>query len=107
LKEEIAGLTLKADHYKVLEVRQTGGTLQHLVMKVAYPNCEDCVYEGVKVIVFRDTTAIDAVKWTRIDPHFRDPEVSWGPEEAPSPTARFPATAEGWEDALEFAKELI
>lgn len=73
-------------------------------MKVQYPNCRRCAYEGVKVLVFANTTAMDALKWKRIDPHFRDPKLKGLNTEAPSPLARFPASAEGWADALAYAQ---
>ena len=66
-----------------------------MVLKVKYPSCKNCSYEGIKVMVFLDTTALDALRWKRIDPHFKD--------KAPSPAARFPASDEGWNDALAYA----
>ena len=73
----------------------------HLVMKVKYPNCALCAYEGQKVMVFLNVTEAQVLKWRRIDPHFRATKAL--PQEAPSPAARFPASQEGWRDALDYA----
>lgn len=77
---------------------------QHLVLKVKYPNCSKCSFEGSKVLVLLNVPLIDALKWRKIDPHFKDTKKQpTMPIEAPSPRARFPADAEGWQDALTFA----
>jgi hypothetical protein len=76
----------------------------HLVLKVRYPNCTLCAYEGVKVMVFLDMSFKEAIKWKRIDPHFRDPKLKGAVTDAPSPAARFPASKEGWEDAIDYAR---
>ncbi len=73
----------------------------HMVLKVKYPNCEKCAYEGTKVLVFLNCSALDVVYWKEIDPHFRAEPVA--PKAAPSPDARFPASPEGWDDALRYA----
>lgn len=87
-------------NYSVLEVEEIG---KALVMKVQYPNCERCSYEGTKVMVFLNTSLADAVKWKEIDPHFRDPSLKHKTS-APSPSARFPASPEGWCDAISYAR---
>lgn len=89
--------------FSVEEVEQVGA---HLVMKVLYPNCAKCAYEGNKVMVFLDTTIAQAIRWRRIDPHFRAPNApaQHARPEAPSPAARFPASANGWCDALTYAR---
>ena len=87
--------------YEIVEVERVG---DHLVMKVLYPNCSKCAYEGQKVMVFLNVSEADALRWRRIDPHFRAPHQGLMPKEAPSPDARFPASIEGWEDALAYAK---
>lgn len=79
----------------------------HIVLKVKYPNCASCAYEGNKVMVFLNTTALQVMKWREIDPHFRAEDgraaaVNIG-RAAPSPAARFPASKEGWQDAIEYA----
>lgn len=94
-------VTPDASKYDVLDAQQVG---PHLVMKVKYPNCYRCAFEGVKILVFASTTAMDALKWKRIDPHFRDPKLKGLATDAPSPLARFPGTNEGWSDALDYAK---
>lgn len=87
-------------NYNVEEVKRLN---QHLVLKVSYPNCRNCVYEGNKVMVFLNTSPEEALLWKEIDPHFRDPKKV-AKNAAPSPAARFPATSEGWADAIVFAQ---
>lgn len=90
-------------NYQILDVKEEGACL---VLKVQYPNCAKCSYEGVKVMVFPNVLATDALKWTEIDPHFSDPTLKIPPTQAPSPIARFPANALGWERAIAFAKHI-
>lgn len=91
-----------AEKFEIEDVVQEGA---HLVMKVKYPNCSACAYEGNKVMVFLNTTLLQAMKWKKIDPHFRAPSIAAErPKEAPSPAARFPASTEGWQDALDYAR---
>ncbi len=78
----------------------------HLVLRVQYPNCANCAFEGVKCMVFLNTPAGAALLWRKIDPHFRDPKKTL-PNQAPSPSARFPASPEGWDDAIAYAKNRI
>ena len=87
--------------YEVLKVQEIG---THLFLKVKYPNCANCAFEGIKCLVFLDTQASTALLWKEIDPHFRDKEKASVTKRAPSPAARFPPTKEGWEDALAYAK---
>lgn len=75
----------------------------HLVLKVKYPNCTLCAYEGCKVMVFLNMTFREAIRWKQIDPHFRDPKQQLASATAPSPAARFPASVEGWNDAIAYA----
>lgn len=84
--------------FDVLEVQEVG---PHLVAKVQYPNCAKCAYEGVKVMVFLNATLKQALRWRQIDPHFRDEATT--ERAAPSPSARFPASVEGWQDAIDYA----
>lgn len=93
-----APATPDARTYDVLDVARVG---EHLVLKVRYPNCAKCAFEGTKVMVFLDVPEAQAMRWRRIDPHFRDANPL--SDEAPSPAARFPATSEGWRDALAYA----
>lgn len=91
--------TPDAANYEVEDVAQVG---KHLVLKVKYPNCSKCAYEGNKVLVFLNIPIKDALLWRKIDPHFRATK-SILKSEAPSPAARFPASPEGWSDALDYA----
>jgi hypothetical protein len=93
--------TPDAENYEIEEAEAVG---QHLVLRVRYPNCEKCSYEGHKVMVFLNTNAAEALKWKRIDPHFREDKGVSKSREAPSPAARFPASPEGWQDALTYAR---
>jgi hypothetical protein len=96
-----APATPDASKYNVEDVEQVGA---HLVMRVKYPNCRRCAYEGNKVMVFLNVTLKAAFKWHKIDPHFRAPNHVVAANEAPSPAARFPGSDEGWQDALNWAR---
>lgn len=85
--------------YNIVDVERVGS---HVVLKVLYPNCSKCSYEGNKVMVFLDVLEKDILKWREIDPHFRGPTKI--ATEAPSPAARFPASPEGWIDAITYAR---
>lgn len=74
------------------------------MMKVKYPNCRNCAYEGCKVMVFLNVTEAQVLRWKKIDPHFRDPKKAMSTSESPSPAARFPGSAEGWADAQSYAR---
>jgi hypothetical protein len=87
-------------NYSVEAVERVGN---HLVMKVKYPNCRQCAYEGNKVMVFLNVTELEALRWRVIDPHFRNTPIK-SVTEAPSPAARYPASPEGWTDALTYAR---
>ena len=91
--------TPDASKFEIEDVEQVGA---HIVLKAKYPNCAKCQYEGNKVMVFLNCTLKDVLKWRMIDPHFRSSKVV--PKEAPSPAARFPASPDGWVDALTYAK---
>lgn len=88
-----------SQNYSIEEVEQVN---DHVVLKVKYPNCTRCAYEGNKVMVFLNTSLRDVIRWRRIDPHFRAPAQK-SVIEAPSPAARFPGSPEGWQDALKYA----
>jgi hypothetical protein len=91
-----------SENFEVVQVEQIG---KHMVLKVLYPNCEKCSYEGNKVMVFLNTSPADALLWKKIDPHFRDNKRHAKlRQEAPSPEARFPASEKGWMDAIAYAK---
>lgn len=97
----VSPATPDASAFEVVEAEQVG---PHLVVKARYPNCARCSYEGVKVMVFLGCSALEALRWRRVDPHFREPGRPRDPREAPSPAARFPASPEGWADALGYAR---
>ena len=86
--------------FDVLDAAEVG---RYLVMKVQYPNCSACEYEGIKVMVFEDRKVLDVVRWREIDPHFRKADPKAAQTKAPSPIARFPGTSEGWREALSWA----
>jgi hypothetical protein len=94
-------VTPDADDYDVEEVERIG---PHVVMKVRYPNCKACSYEGNKVMVFLNVSEKDILRWRKIDPHFREPKAGIYPKEAPAPAARFPASPDGWQDAIAYAR---
>ncbi len=104
-----APATPDSSNYSIEEAEWIG---PHMVVKVKYPNCRNCAYEGNKVMVFLDISATQALKWKKIDPHFRAPQrvdIALGigkvsASEAPSPAARFPGSPEGWQDALDYAR---
>jgi hypothetical protein len=100
-KRSPAPATPDAERFAILKAEEVGS---HLVLKVRYPNCSKCAFEGTKVMVFLNMRALWAMRWRVIDPHFRS-EVGekLNREKAPSPDARFPATAEGWNDAIAYA----
>jgi hypothetical protein len=101
LLAEVDGTSMDSTTYEIVEVQRVGA---HLVMKVKYASCVACAYEGSKVMVFLNVSEADALRWRRIDPHFRDPSAAaHGRHEAPSPAARFPASPSGWTDALAYA----
>jgi hypothetical protein len=92
------------DSYR-FEIEDLEAVGPHLVVKVRYPNCSSCSYEGQKVLVYFNTGYKQVAMWKKIDPHFRDPKKSTAnAKHAPSPDARFPASAEGWKNALAFAR---
>lgn len=88
-------------NFEIMRVQEVG---PYLVLEVKYESCENCSYEGQKVMVLPGKT-VDALKWRVIDPHFRDSneDKDRDRKKAPSPIARFPATAEGWSDATQYA----
>jgi hypothetical protein len=95
--------TPDAEKYEILDAVHVESK-NRFVMKIRYPNCSLCAYEGTKVLVYADVTALMALKWRRVDPHFRDPKAAKSsPTAAPSPIARFPANVDGWNAAIWFA----
>lgn len=97
--------TPNATDYRIEYIERVG---PHVVLKVKYPNCAACSFDGNKVMVFLNVSEVQLVRWRAIDPHFRDPKKSVvGAAEAPPPAARFPASVEGWDDALAYARSKI
>lgn len=90
--------TPDAENYQITRVEVVEG---NLILEVTYPNCSKCAYEGRKVMVYIGISAAEALKWKKIDPHFRASNKTVG--EAPSPDARFPANGVGWGDAIDYA----
>lgn len=93
--------TPDSKNYSIEEAARVG---PHLVLKVKYPNCRRCTYEGNKILVLLNVSELQVLKWKEIDPHFRDPKIFVGASQAPSPAARFPASKDGWADAMAYAK---
>jgi hypothetical protein len=102
LKSQIAA-TPDSRQYEILEAEEVGG---NLVLKVKYPNCERCSYEGVKVMVYLGCSVKAALRWKIIDPHFRDPVIKLDAKTAPGPDARFPGSQQGWQHALWYAQHV-
>lgn len=99
LKTEIASLTPDASRFQIMEVEEVS---KNLVLKVRFPSCKDCSFEGDKILVYFNVSSKDALKWKKIDPHFKINKTQFN--EAPSPCGRFPSTPSGWKDAVEYAK---
>lgn len=90
----------KEKEYSIEDVEVRG---PFLLLRVKYPYCANCAYDNDKLLIFK-ATALEAMKWREIDPHFRDKPA--GPRAAPSPIARFPASKEGREHARQFLQLL-
>lgn len=102
-QKELAARTPDADKFEIEDVEQVGA---HLVLRIRYPNCAKCAYEGLKTIVVTDVTYKEALKWRRCDPHFRALMANsraLAPREMPSPAARFPGSSEGFAHAKSWA----
>lgn len=91
--------TPDSKNFRIVDAEEVNN---NLILKVQYPNCALCSFEGTKVMVYLGIGAIDALKWREINPHFRDAKLK--PNEGLSPDARFPATENGWEDARAYAR---
>ena len=92
---------LKGPDNSDFEIVDLFETERGLVLKVRYESCLNCSYEGTKVLVYFGHSLKDVLKWKTIDPHFSDRPP--GPRCAPSPSARFPASEQGWLHATMFA----
>lgn len=103
LKKELAALTPDPTKWEFVDFLENPG---YLIAKVKFTTCEHAGFGGEKVLVFRGTMK-DAIKWRIMNPHFLDEDKLMqekAPNEAPVPIARFPASAEGWEDAKLFTR---
>lgn len=80
---------------------------EYSVLLIQYPDCDNCKFEGKKVMVFLGISELEAMRWKEIDPHFRDEDSERLPTSAPPPAARFPANDQGWRDALGYAKQKL
>lgn len=100
LKAEIAATTADPTKYTILEAYDRANG--YLVVKVQFPSCTKCAFEGTKILVYRNVLPIDAMKWKKLDPHFHGRKVDI--HSAPSPISRFPGTPEGWSDALAYVE---
>ena len=100
-RDKLVPITPDADNYTIQQIHREG---PHLVVKAKYPNCAKCSYEGTKIMVFLNVSEIDVMKWKEIDPHFRDPKKNQKYTAAPGPAARFPASPEGWKDAIAYVQ---
>lgn len=77
--------------FKILKVASFG---VFVACRVHYPDCT--TYGGEKILVYRMTDGW-LFRQKELDPHFLENESS--------PIARFPATEEGWEDAMNFVQQ--
>ena len=79
--------------FKVLSTLTIHGDDVITVAEVYYPNCT--TFEGKKILVMRGVTDKIVKKFKSLDPHF---------VEDGGIIARFPSTAEGMEDAIQYAE---
>jgi hypothetical protein len=89
--------------FEIIEVIDS--YLPYLILKVKYPNCNKCSYEGTKILVYENLSIKDLIYWREIDPHFSDSK-SKDKTKAPSPVARFPASTIGMTHACRFIEML-
>jgi len=87
LKREIASMTADPTRYEILDVHE--GVGEFLVLRVKFPSCTKCAFEGVKILVYPYVRPIDAMKWKRLDPHFRDGKPGT-PQDAPESDRALP-----------------
>lgn len=88
----------KVDDFEILDIFRHGALM---ALKVRYPSCKSCHYEGTKILVVPAAGEVTIHQWKKIDPHFRDPAKT-ARNACPSPVARFPGSKEGWENAKKF-----
>lgn len=95
--------TPDSNRFEILDFWQIG---TYLIVKVKYPNCVACAFEGVKILVYENLLPSSLVFWKNIDPHFRQPARSFDRTVAPPPIARFPCTEAGLRHARIFCEAL-
>jgi len=102
LEKELAALTPDPTKWELVDFLESGS---YFIAKVKFQTCEHAGYGGHKVLVFKATTK-EAILWRRMDPHFVEKQnTPLGAKNiAPVPIARFPASAEGWQDACAFVR---
>lgn len=83
--------------YKVEEVVRRP---PHLVVKVRYEGVSN--YEGLKILVYLNTSVEDLINTKTLDPHFNNK-----PSASPVPFARFEPTDDGWKAAVSLAESLV
>lgn len=66
---------------------------KNLLVKIKYPDCTN--YEGVKILLYLNTTLNELTKQQLIDPHFSEDSGY------KSPIARFEPTKNGWDMGLD------
>lgn len=81
--------------YVVINHVQIGTTL---IVKIKYIDCVN--YEGVKILLYKNTELSNLLKQKMIDPHFSENKKYL------SPFARFEPTYNGWNAAVKLAKLL-
>lgn len=101
LRKDLSAMTPRNDQYQILDVCRVGA---HIVYRIKYESCTKCTFEGEKILVWLNVSESVAVRWRVIDPHFRPKDKVNSASIAPGPDARFPATDEGWKDALAYAQ---
>jgi hypothetical protein len=82
-------------NYKIIKHTQINSAL---VVKIQYLDCTN--YEGIKVLVYANTTLAELKAQKLIDPHFSENK------KFKSPIARFTPTKLGWRLAILTAEEI-
>lgn len=103
LETQLSQVSPDNTKYEILDSYRSG---PNLVLKVQYPSCSKCSYEGIKILVFMNVTESEVLRWKKIDPHFRENTSPRLSNEAPSPAARFPASEGGWQEAIRYINNL-
>lgn len=82
-----------ASDFDVVRTEEHG---DYFLVEAHFPSCAKCEFEGRKLMVFSHQNREKALRWRRLDPHFRPDPAEPDPRVAPPPIARFPATSAGW-----------